>query len=409
MIIYKGTSNRKELYFLVVLFSYILIQVFLESNLVKLGAIGQLLSFAQYALLVLFCISIVDQHAKTSKKGLILIVIMLAVALFSMILYKGGSTVISLLLIILAARSYPLEKIFKTVLFSLIIGHLFVIICSKLGIVSNQVDWRYIGDYMGSFFNRSYYRHSLGMLVHNQVPLAFMIAYFLLICIKKERITIIESMVIIGINVFLFNYCGSRITFVLVLLTMMAYYAIRILEKLKKRNVRLPIWFSWVFPVLMIISLVMAYKYNSNSSLFLFADTVFNNRISLGHEALKYYSITLFGSGANAATYDFLSNNTVDNGYLALLIQRGIILSVCIVGIWTYLCRVCLKKSSYMAIVIILFAVENLINAHFLSYKMIPCYCILFHANDVFLAYSSNRQKTSSRRVVFKKSRPRLG
>ena len=256
-----------------------------------------------------------------------------------------------------------------------------------IGIVKSQVDNRYIGAYMGSFFNRAYIRHSLGFLVHNQVPLAFMIVYMLFICIRRQKISFWENLLVFLINLFLFDYCGSRITFIIVLLTLFMYYYVKLFERTFHRPLQFPRWSSMVFLVFAAISIIGCYCYNTHSDLFLKLDLWFNNRLSMGHAALDYYGLSVLGSGAKAATYEYLANNTVDNGYVAILIQRGIIIMPLIIVMWTTIISHSIRVNPYITLVLILLAVENVINAHLTSFKLIPLACILLNTDDPYLLY----------------------
>lgn len=113
-----------------------------------------------------------------------------------------------------------------------------------------------------------------------------------------------------------------------------------------------------------------------------------NNRLHLGKEALDYYGFGLLGFGQNAGSYysTELLNNTVDNGYIAAYLHMGLVVAVLLLGMWTYLAYVCEKKGNpFLTLAFVMLAVENIINSHLDSYKMLPFFCLLMNENDAFL------------------------
>ena len=95
-----------------------------------------------------------------------------------------------------------------------------------------------------------------------------------------------------------------------------------------------------------------------------------------------YLSILGYGLKAGQAT-GTNGENLVDNGYVLILLQRGIILTIMVIVMWSYLTYIAEKnRDKYMVLSLILIAVASLIDNHLISYKMIPFYCTFISGQD---------------------------
>lgn len=375
---------------------YIINQVLSESQYINYGVINSLLQFTRYALLgvFIFCIWYREQY---TVKQMALIMVMLCCSCINTIFFNGGMSFLAILLITLASKGCSLKRIFSYTAMTLLCTHLFVMISVKLGFVQDDINIRYVGNYMGDFLGGQYVRHSMGFIVHNQVALAFFIIYILYIVIRKDQISLVTNIFIMILNYVVFVYFGSRIVFLLVILTCFLYCCLKYSCKIKEqfKIVFNSNWGLIIYPFFAIVSLLSAYFYNAGSKFFNFLNLFFNNRLTLAHEALNYYGITLFGLGQDAGTYNMLADNTVDNGYILIFIQLGMVLALIVIGVWSYLIKLSIKKNKYLFLALFILAVENLINTHLYSYKMLPFFCILMNTSDVFLLSETTREENS--------------
>ena len=74
-------------------------------------------------------------------------------------------------------------------------------------------------------------------------------------------------------------------------------------------------------------------------------DSVLNFRLTYALEAIKYYGIHLFGSGFDAGTAQGAIKVIVDNVYIMLFMQRGILFAIVLLLYWTEIIHFLLKKS----------------------------------------------------------------
>ena len=254
-----------------------------------------------------------------------------------------------------------------------------------IGLLPDNIDVRWLGNQTGAFFQGEYVRHAFGFLNSNQIPLIFMILLFMYVGIRGKRFTVVETIVAVLINSLIFSYCGSRISFVLVFVFLVCFWIVRIYSlKVKSR-------FNWLvvgyaaYPLAFLISLIGSYAYRAGNSFWVAVDLVLNNRLSLANKLLAVYPVSLLGYGKFAGTYSGLGNATADNGYVLLFLQTGILISVMVLILHEYIMHICIKKKCTSLVICLIFiAIENLINAHMPSYKLIPLYCILANCDDSF-------------------------
>ena len=352
---------------------YILTNVFIESELADLGPMGKILRLLKY-MGILFVILSCYNDAKLDIKRT------------KMIVFNGGTAIVEIAIIIgcFAMIRDNLKDIFKWSIYNLTVGHIIIMLLSFVGILEDHITTRWVGSYMGSFFGGEYIRHQMGFLASNQIPLTLMIVYIMFIAYKKEKITIKEQLLFLILNMCCFISFGARVSFLLIIGAFFVYCILRISDKF------FPNWtiktnFIWIlYPFCMMISVILGYFYNSGSNLWLLLNDIFYNRIRWAHAGLKHYGLSILGYGLKAGQATGTNGeNLVDNGYVLILLQRGIILTIMVIVMWSYLTYIAEKnRDKYMVLSLILIAVASLIDNHLISYKMIPFYCTFISGQD---------------------------
>lgn len=364
---------------------YILTNVFIESELADLGPMGKILRLLKY-MGILFVILSCYNDAKLDIKRTKIIGILIFISLINMIVFNGGTAIVEIAIIIgcFAMIRDNLKDIFKWSIYNLTVGHIIIMLLSFVGILEDHITIRWVGSYMGSFFGGEYIRHQMGFLASNQIPLTLMIVYIMFIAYKKEKITIKEQLLFLILNMCCFISFGARVSFLLIIGAFFVYCILRISDKF------FPNWtiktnFIWIlYPFCMMISVILGYFYNSGSNLWLLLNDIFYNRIRWAHAGLKHYGLSILGYGLKAGQATGTNGeNLVDNGYVLILLQRGIILTIMVIVMWSYLTYIAEKnRDKYMVLSLILIAVASLIDNHLISYKMIPFYCTFISGQD---------------------------
>ena len=364
---------------------YILTNVFIESEFADLGPMGKILRLLKY-MGILFVILSCYNDAKLDIKRTKIIGILIFISLINMIVFNGGTGIVEIAIIIgcFAMIRDNLKDIFKWSIYNLTVGHIIIMLLSFVGILEDHITTRWVGSYMGRFFGGEYIRHQMGFIASNQIPLTLMIVYIMFIAYKKEKITIKEQLLFLILNMCCFISFGARVSFLLIIGAFFVYCILRISDKFFP-NCTIKTNFIWIlYPFCMMISVILGYFYNSGSNLWLLLNDIFYNRIRWAHAGLKHYGLSILGYGLKAGQATGTNGeNLVDNGYVLILLQRGIILTIMVIVMWSYLTYIAEKnRDKYMVLSLILIAVASLIDNHLISYKMIPFYCTFISGQD---------------------------
>ncbi|MGE9889118.1 hypothetical protein ACQRAE_07210 [Mediterraneibacter faecis] len=374
--------------FLWILRIYIFVLVLSDCQLSEMQPYDQILKVVRFAMLGI--IAIYDLSVQKKVKITIIFVFMILAGLVSIntLVFDGGISLVSLLLLLFAAKKQNLKLIFKDSILSIFLAHLFVVVLCNIGILSDEVSLRYLSNVTGDFFSGEYVRHSYGFLIHNQIPTSFMLLCFLYIVYRRELFSAIDTVILVIMNLVIYTYFGSRIAFALVLAAVVGVWLIKLKEKLKKSNYRMLAFISKLcYPLLCIASFILTEMYKSSNSLMLYLDLFFNHRLSMGRQALHSYGFSWLGYGTEAGTYAALDTATVDNGYIATYLSFGIIILCFSIIAYMILAEIAkLHHNGYLLLMLIFLAFENTINAHLLSYNVIPLLCILINRNDEMLS-----------------------
>ena len=370
---------------------YIINQVLSESQFVNMSVVSSVLGLVRYSVLLLLIALIFYRNISVNKNIALIFGAMIFMILLNLVLVDGGMSYLPIILFVIASKNYSLEKIFRYTIISLVLSHIIVLISTLAGILQNTIDFRYIGTFTGSILSGAYYRYNMGFLVHNQLALAFFIVYLYAIVYRRDSMRLIEHIGYMILNYVIFKYFGSRIVFVLTIIIFIISYIMKFLKKFNGNQLHI-IWIL-VYPFFSILSLIMAMAYDSSSRIWRIMDMVFNSRLSMAKQAIEYYGIHLIGNGKNSGSYNAVQgfNNTVDNGYISVLITEGIVVFGIIIGVWVYITYIAVKNNNqYLLLVLILLAIENLINNHLGSFKLIPFFCIVMNSGDYFLKSQYN-------------------
>lgn len=406
---------KKENIFVILYVLFISNQILSESQFSTMVPYSTLLVMVRYLTLALMAVFVMCQGIGTTKRKAFIGLMLIGATALNVIIFDGGIAVVYMILVCFATRKISLEKLIKVSLITICVTYLFVMLCSQVGIVSDSVTNRYLSSITGSYFAGEYVRHSMGFLVSNQIPITFLFIYLLLIVWKKDQIPVWLNVAFIGINFWIFYNFGSRIVFVMTFIVVVCYYLMAVRQKIKikiKSGGHGILSYSYV--VACVLSFFVCLIYDSTSRIFYYIDLFFNHRISMANEALEYYGVTLFGLGKDAGTYSGSLNsviqNTVDNGYISLFLSRGLIVGILVIVMWTAMCWLAMKKKNqYLLFVLIVIALENLINGDFISYRAVVFYSILLNKHDPLLEgtaqtgeYAEKKKRLSGWRLRLK-------
>ena len=217
-------------------------------------------------------------------------------------------------------------------------------------------------------------RHILGFNWITVAPILFFFICLLYIYIRSEKFKWYEAIVLELINYYFYHMTNTRMTFLLCSVVII-FFTVQSLWKgffgyLKKLN-----WVYFIIPiVLVIVSIVAAYFYNPDNSIFLKANSILSGRLQLGHDALHYYKFPLFGQGIIWNGFGLLNDGIVDNynyvdcSYLQIGMWYGAFVLILLIAIYMYGIYKSIKANNYWAVFVFLFVlVHSMTEPHLIN------------------------------------------
>ena len=217
-------------------------------------------------------------------------------------------------------------------------------------------------------------RHILGFNWITVAPILFFFICLLYIYIRSEKFKWYEAIVLELINYYFYHMTNTRMTFLLCSVVII-FFTVQSLWKgffgyLKKLN-----WVYFIIPiVLVIVSIVAAYFYNPDNSIFLKANSILSGRLQLGHDALHYYKFPLFGQAIIWNGFGLLNDGIVDNynyvdcSYLQIGMWYGAFVLILLIAIYMYGIYKSIKANNYWAVFVFLFVlVHSMTEPHLIN------------------------------------------
>ncbi|MFR8467697.1 hypothetical protein BLA28_15440 [Eisenbergiella tayi] len=208
---------------------------------------------------------------------------------------------------IIGMKNVNMEKLFMGMYKIRLITFITVISLSFLGIVENKSIemWRNGGFDI---------RYSLGYGHPNSLHLSLFILISLYIYVKYSSLKIYNLIFWMIVNLFIFNYSGSRTGALSVFLLISLCFLTKI-ELARSIILKLP---KYLYMILIILSFTSALLYGKSEEISIL-NILLNGRVSYSNYYITNYRFTLFG---NNILNDF---TLFDNGYIYLYIQYGIL------------------------------------------------------------------------------------
>lgn len=251
-------------------------------------------------------------RTKFTIRETIYIVILVLTGILNLLF--GHSTVILFTALTIALlKNVDINKCLRTILVWRIVGAITLLVGVMLGIFKQTTIqmWR---------IDRFVVRRTINGMAPNILQMNLTLIFLLLIYLYREKITIIEYIVMGTLNYILFLYTLSRTGFIIGILTIFFGISIRYSKTIK--NILSEIFkVSYLF--VGIFSFTSAIIYNSSMNEL---NKLFNGRLSYMHVLVTQYHVPFFGSSSDR----FLGIN-IDNGYTALLYIGGLV-AFCVIS-----------------------------------------------------------------------------
>lgn len=253
-----------------------------------------------------------------------------------------NTTVLLYFLMIILAGNQNFNKICK-VLFvtNLLLIFLITMLCFA-GVLNDNVVVE--GDRIAHSMGFAYY----STLAYYSLFL-FISGYYLISGTRKEAKKLLWLLTGFLFNIIIFKITTVRLAFICVcfFVTLAIFIDLFNLLKFFKLNLFIA---TVMYPFMFFLSIVLPFVY-TKSNILIILDGLLNGRLNFGRIAFQRYDITLFGqlivtdpggldeNGLN--TYFF-----IDSGYVNLLLQKGLIVCILVLLLYTLISRYAVKTNN---------------------------------------------------------------
>ncbi|WP_201782338.1 hypothetical protein [Liquorilactobacillus aquaticus] len=275
-----------------------------------------------------------------------------------MIIRHWNNTPIAALpIFIFSGRNVNLERVLKAAIVTSLASLVVIILSAKLGIITDHVG-----------VSQFRIRHYLGFTYILFPSAIFFNITAMIIYIYKDKLKLTLLMLLLLGNYYFYVMTRSNLSFYLaVVLIILSFFA-------RKNNFKSHFAFLSCFSyiIFFVISYLIIRNYSPSNLWMYHLNLILENRIALGQESLDLFGIHLFGSDVQWQGFGLDFNNGVvpignylyvDNFYINILQQYGIIYTFLFILFLTILLfKSYKKKNYYMVIILSMFAIHGLID-----------------------------------------------
>lgn len=276
----------------------------------------------------------------TLKKILPFLLIAIFIA-FNNYYLAGKSWFIDIILIVFCARDINYRQFLSYSLGMFVIYYLGIILANGVGLVPSSIAYRELGV-----------RNSLGFGWSTWPAFGFFYISLIYMVLRGKRVTYFELLMIAAIAYFFYHMTTTRYAFFLTLLLVLVWLFKKISTFNFYNNLFTRITIYLMYPLLTITM----YFFSQNSTRFSNMDKLFSWRLTLGHNALQTYGVSLLGRHTNfSSSTDIIGvqYSYVDSALLqSLIIYGGIVVSLFIMVFYLFERKVVESHNDYLLIAI---------------------------------------------------------
>lgn len=306
-----------------------------------------------YKFAVIFCMALVClQELRTSKYSKKTLGIFFVSVLIAMLMYLNGSIpFMAIFVFVYCGRNIQFRRLASFTNFVSVITVMFVVLSALLGLIEN-----YVGTHIGH--RRMYFGFLYGLFL----PCYVFNFTALSIYIRGSKIKLNQLFLLLLLNTILFFFSDARLSYYLALLLILIAYVLKVSPYffVKKRVICFLMASSFV--ICAGISIYCTVFYNDSVKWLKTFNDLIGGRLSLGNMSLLKYGVSLWGqedikwvgSGldiyGNAARGSYLF---VDNLYIQLMQQYGIVVFLIYILLHTMAAFRCWKNQDYYSLSIL--------------------------------------------------------
>lgn len=355
---YTGTEALYLSALTLFLFRYVILFSSSLQNIIP-GAIHNLF----YLAIILLLASKAFYNSFCSKRGKKIILVTILILGLYIGFHIGEYNFIATVMLICLSYDIPFEKIICVTCFDLIIFVSVILSLTSVGILKDVMT-----------IKAGKPRHTFGFNSTGTLEIYFLHIILMLLYIYKKKMNIIICFILITFTVVLNSICNIRGTYYL---TMLTFFSFIIFIKFDRKIMFDLNSFFWKFisciacPLCAVTSLILPLLYGLRVNDFLLKlNLVMTGRLAIAYNAILKYSLVPFGryiqwvgsTAVASGAYSIAEYNYVDNGYLKIAIQYGVVFFMIVCIVYTLFFYHCVKIGNKMAVIwICIILIENFV------------------------------------------------
>lgn len=323
--------------------------------------------------LILLGISIIIHIKAYSKNEIIIMGVISSILLYSYTITKN-SNIIILYSFLLAMKNIDFEKFIKYDIKVKILFLILNLVLIYLGFLENKIFYRDNGSV----------RQTFGFASPNSFGGIIMSICFEYIYLRRNNL---NNYMLIGMLIISFVLeitCNSRTAEICIILLAILLVIFR-----KK------IYFKKIIPYIPIIltafSLILVYLYGKGCSFALWMDNILSTRLQCAYNFFDTYQVGLFGKEFLKTDVWLGYMNTLDNAYLYLILNHGILIYLVTIIMNIKLLDIAIKNNNRVLVaILIVFSIYGLMERgiFFITYNV-----FLLCSKDIFLKNQELKEK----------------
>lgn len=225
------------------------------------------------------------------------------------------------------------------------------------------------------------YRYNLGFSHPNMLGLVVVCIVFVWLIIRYGHLKWYDYAGWCACIAFVWLVPNSRTAALAIALLIIFTLLSKTLNIFRFKIVRVICYLS--FPALAVFSYTLSYFYRGDSRLYLVFDALFSKRFSSGQVFLQQYPITLFGQKLTRIS-QMTARNTgqqpaiLDNGYLRLLLQLGLVTTLIFLALLIYIMYRSLQEKHYAVTIGLLVISFYTVSEYFLASLFCNAFLLFF-------------------------------
>lgn len=222
--------------------------------------------------------------------------------------------------------------------------------------------------------------YGLGYIHPNDLAQAIFILCIIYLCIRRNKIDIKDKILFFLVTVINYSITKSRTIFIISIFILFML----IINNFNLGNKMLIYSAIPIYIVAVLISLVIPYLYNESTGILrniaFIANGILSGRFSNASMLFQNFPVTLFGKIVNTDILQSIYGyDVIDNGYVFLLFNYGIIGSLTILILYFYVIKKLIKRKEIVYLIMVLAflllgTMENVVRSVAVNFTMIFWY-----------------------------------